>query len=91
VDLPLIAFSPSGLEIGIENINDFKTFVDACIDEEINVTLAEGWILNPDPANRKGNRIGQGPGGLYQSLVPKWRRGPGGAPDKWNIPSWYNR
>lgn len=91
VDLPLIAFAPSGAEFGIENINDFRDFVNACIDHEINVTLAEGWILNPDPANRKGNRLGTGPGGLYESLVPKWRRGPGGVPQKMDVPSWYNR
>ncbi len=90
VDLPLIAFAPSGVEVGIENINDFREFVDACLEQDINVTLAEGWILNPDPAHHKGNRIGTGPGGLYTNLVPKWRRGPGGAPDKLNIPSWYN-
>lgn len=89
IDLPLIAFAPSGLEIGLEDINDFRTFVDACVLAEINVTLAEGWILNP--AANKANRLGTGPNGFYESLIPKWRRQPGGAPNAQQVPSWYNR
>jgi hypothetical protein len=79
VDLPLIAFAPSRVEIGIETITDFKQFIGMCQAESIHVTLGEGWTLNPAPG--KQNRLGT----AYARLVPKWMGG------QWKVPDWYNR
>jgi hypothetical protein len=79
VDLPIIGFAPSKLEIGIETIDDLKLFIQQCQEERIHVTLAEGWTLNPEP--KKGNRLGA----AYAQLVPQWMGG------QWKTPNWYNR
>jgi hypothetical protein len=79
VDLPLLAFAPSRLEIGLEFINDFKDLIAMCQAERIQVVLGEGWTLDPTP--EKTNRLGN----AYASLVPTWMGG------QWKTPDWYNR
>lgn len=79
VDLPLVAFAPSGLEAGFETIQDFKTYVDECVREKIHVTLGDGWVLAPDA--KKPNRLGP----TYAKYVPNWTCG------QMLVPDWYNR
>lgn len=85
VDLPVLAFAPSGLEIGIETIGDFRRFVVDCMQEGFAVTLAEGWAF-PPTAN-KPNRLGPD----FANLVPRWQRDALGRPKPRTIPDWYNR
>jgi hypothetical protein len=79
VDLPILAFSPSRHEYGIETIQDFREFIQMCEDDKIRVILGEGWTLPPD--DKKPNRLGP----TYARLVPEWMEGP------WKAPDWYNR
>lgn len=78
VDLPVIAFTPGGLHVGIESIADFERFVLACDRYGIQVSLSNGWTLNPDSAHQ--NRLGED----YARFVPV---------DGVRIvaPDWYNR
>ena len=85
VDLPLIAFAPSGLELGIETIQDFQIFVREALAEGFAVRLAEGWAF-ASTAN-KPNRLGPG----FAALVPRWQRDAFGRPSPQAIPDWYNR
>ena len=87
VDLPLIAFAPSGLELGLETIDDFRRLVDEAVRQGFAVNLAEGWVRNPNPAKAKPNQLG----GAYLDLIPNWQRGHGNAPQPLAIPAWYNR
>jgi hypothetical protein len=86
VDLPLIAFLPSGSHVAIENILDFKRFFWLCVLGGVVPTLAEGWAMNPDPHNadpkkRYPNRMGS----AYAAFVPPdWNDG------QWLVPRWYN-
>jgi hypothetical protein len=79
VDLPIIAFAPSREEVGIENISDFRVFIQRCQANSIHVTLGEGWTLPTAPG--KGNRLGS----AYAPLVPTWLGG------QRKVPDWYNR
>jgi hypothetical protein len=79
VDLPLIAFAPSGAEVGLETIHDFRQFVEMCQAERIRVILGEGWTLAPTADKPK--RLGP----AYAPLVPRWMGG------QWRTPDWYNR
>jgi hypothetical protein len=79
VDLPLIAFAPSRLEVGIDTILDFRGFVLNCLLEGIYVTLADGWVLAPDA--KKPNRLGP----AFAPLVPSWLGG------QRRVPNFYNR
>ena len=65
VDLPVIAFTPGGDAYGIENIYDFKCFIDMCDYSKIAVTLSNAWTLQPN-ANFK-NRVGV----AYERYVPR--------------------
>jgi len=79
VDLPLIAFTPTRVSIGIRTIADFKTFIALCDASGVRVSLAEGWAMNPE-AN-KPNRLGD----EYAQYVPRdWASG------QWLVPPWYN-
>jgi hypothetical protein len=80
VDLPFISFSPSGLEVCVTSIPDFKAFIRAYQSLGFHVSLAEGWTL--DPTDKKPNRLGQ----EFADYVPTFS-----SADKWNIPRWYNR
>lgn len=86
VDLPLIAFTPGGNFIGIENIADFRNFVLLCILAGLVPTLGEGWVMNPDPHNpdprrRYPNRLGAA---FAPLMPPDWNDG------QWLVPAWYN-
>lgn len=84
VDLPVVAFTPTRLEVGIRTIMDLRIFVAQCVVERIHVTLAEGWVM--DPSRDKPNRLGSG----YAHFVPDWNRGTvPGAP--LIVPGWYNK
>lgn len=83
VDLPLIAFAPSGAVIGIENIEDFRQFIEMCLRDGYYVTLAEGWVgPNPDKPNRLPPR--------YFRLIPDSYFTRDGALERMTLPSWYN-
>jgi hypothetical protein len=92
IDLPIIAFGPSGLEVGIETVDDFREFVDGALEEGIHVMLAEGWTMKRD--RTRPNRLGR----KYARLVPSWDHLPGpsrqgdprGIPDAIKVPDWYN-
>jgi hypothetical protein len=77
VDLPVLAMTPAGNHIGIENILDFKAFISFCLREGIHVSLSNAWTQNP--AGKFQNRLGAD----YAHLVP---------PDGQRIivPNWYN-
>ena len=77
LDLPLIAFTPAGNEIGIDTIFDMKVFISFCQKEGICVTLSSAWVQNPNDEFQ--NRLGED----YSGLVP--RDGP-----RWIVPHWYN-
>jgi hypothetical protein len=77
LDLPLIAFTPAGNEIGIDTIFDMKVFISFCEKEGIYVTVSSAWVQNPNDEFQ--NRLGEG----YSRLVPK--DGP-----RWIVPHWYN-
>jgi hypothetical protein len=79
-DLPILAIAPTGHEIGVESIQDFRELVDRSREAGLRVTLAEGWTLNPDA--RKPNRLGA----AYANLVPDHWRG-----QQIQVPAWYNR
>jgi hypothetical protein len=86
VDLPLIAFTPGGNFVGIQNIADFRRFVLLCILAGLVPTLAEGWVMNPDPHNpdparRYPNRLGAA---FAPLMPPDWNGG------QWLVPRWYN-
>ena len=78
VDLPVIAFTPSGAYYGIENIPDFKVFIAACLQEGIRVVLSDAWTQNPTAA--KPNRLGT----AYDQFVPANGH-------RIIVPDWYNR
>ena len=78
VDLPVMAFTPLGHYIGIENIADFKSFISFCEAEGIRVTLSDAWAQ--DPTGAKPNRLGA----AYGRLVPPDGR-------RILVPEWYNR
>ncbi len=80
VDLPLFAIAPSGCDVGIETIGDFGEFVNFCVGHDFKVTLAEGWVLNPN--GNKGNRLGA----HFAHLVPDYWKG-----QQIQVPQWYNR
>ncbi|MCX6590040.1 MAG: anthrax toxin-like adenylyl cyclase domain-containing protein [Acidobacteria bacterium] len=82
VDLPMIAFAPSGLEIGVETMADFKELVDVALVAGFKVNLAEGWTSH---AKAKPNQLGPD----YLPLVPSWRP-PGQPAPMLKIPAWYN-
>lgn len=84
VDLKLVVFSPSGLEIGIETIEDFKALVDTSLTDGFSVTLAEGWTLEPDQEHP--NRLGS----AYRPLVPEWERNELNQPKPADVPDYYN-
>ncbi len=77
VDLPIMAFTPAGEFIGIENIEDFKIWIRVCEDMGLKVTLSNAWTQSPDEKHAK--RLGP----AYLRLVP---------PDGTRIivPRWYN-
>ena len=77
VDLPVMAYTPAGNYIGIENIIDFKAFIAYCDAEGIKVTLSNAWAQNP--AGRHQNRLGQ----EYDRFVPPDGR-------RIIVPDWYN-
>lgn len=86
VDLPLIAFLPSGGHVAIENIADFRNFVLLCLLGGVRPNLAEGWVMNPDPTNadprqRFPNRLGAA---FAPLMPPDWNGG------QWLVPRWYN-
>ena len=65
VDLPVVAFTPVGEVIGIENIHDFRRFIAFCLNNQIAVTLSDAWTQNPTA--QFGNRLGA----AYAGLVPQ--------------------
>jgi len=79
-DLPIMAIAPTGYEVGVETIQDFRELVDGSLQAGLRVTLAEGWTL--DPTARKPNRLGA----AYAHLVPDHWRG-----QQIQVPHWYNR
>ncbi len=78
VDLPVIAFTPKGNYIGVENIFDFKVFIGFCDKEGIKVTLSNAWAQ--DATDKYKKRLGA----EYARYVP---------PDGMRIivPDWYNK
>jgi hypothetical protein len=78
VDLPIIALTPAGNYIGIENILDFKAFIAYCENEGIKVTLSNAWAQ--DPAGKYKQRLGA----EYMRYVPADGR-------RIIVPEWYNR
>jgi len=78
VDLPVIAFTPLGNYVGIENILDFKAFISFCVKEGIRVSLSNAWAQ--EPTERFPNRLGSS----YGQYVP-----PNGL--RIIVPDWYNR
>jgi len=76
-DLPVLAMTPAGNFIGIENILDFKGFIRFCVAEGIHVSLSDAWTLNPTKG--KPNRLGA----EYARFVP-----PNG--QRIIVPDWYN-
>lgn len=81
VDLPVVAFAPSGKEYGITSVSQLKFFISLALRTGFAVNLAEGWTL--DPTHDKPDRLGS----EYAHLVPSWPGGPS-AP---RLPNWYNR
>jgi len=81
VDLPVIAFTPSGMQFGIETISDFKLFIGMCDSDGIHVSLSNAWVQNP--TSEFPNRLGSGEGDKYLNKVPEdtFRR---------IVPRWYN-
>jgi Anthrax toxin LF subunit len=77
VDLPVLALTPRGNYVGIENIMDFKIFISFCDKEGIKVTLSNAWAQDPEGKHQK--RLGL----EYSRYVP---------PDGKRIvvPDWYN-
>ncbi len=65
VDLPVIAFTPAGDAYGIENIHDFKCFIDTCHYSKFAVTLSNAWTQQPSAEFR--NRLGV----EYERYVPR--------------------
>jgi hypothetical protein len=78
VDLPVIAFNPAGSYFGLETIDDFKTYIAACEQSNIHVTLSNAWAQ--DPTAQKPNRLGAD----YGRFVPA-----DGV--RIIVPNWYNR
>lgn len=78
VDLPVMAFTPAGNYIGIEDIIDLKGFILFCEREGIKVTLSDAWAQNP--TEKFSNRLGA----EYARLVP-----PNGT--RVVVPAYYNR
>jgi len=78
VDLPILAVTPAGGYIGLENIADVKAFIASCIAERIHVTVSNAWAQNPTA--KFPNRLGSD----YARFVPAdgVRR---------IVPDWYNR
>jgi hypothetical protein len=77
MDLPVIAFTPVGNYFGIDNVEDFKTFVGFCEGSGIKVTLSNAWAQKPTA--EKPNRLGE----EYMRLVPK-------DGTRIVVPYWYN-
>lgn len=78
VDLPVIALNPAGSYFGIETIDDFKTYIAACVESNIQVTLSNAWAQ--DATEKKPNRLGAD----YGRFVPA-----DGV--RIIVPDWYNR
>lgn len=78
VDLPIIAFTPKGNELGITTIEDFKLYIGFCCKEGIKVTLSSAWTQDPTPEFQ--NRLGRS----YESLVPSFSH-------RLIVPRYYNR
>jgi Anthrax toxin LF subunit len=77
VDLPVLALTPRGNYVGIENIPDFKGFISFCDREGIKVTLSNAWAQ--DPAGKHQKRLGI----EYARYVPPDGR-------RIVVPDWYN-
>lgn len=78
VDLPVVAFNPAGSFFGIETIEDFKTYIAACVQSGIHVSLSNAWAQ--DVVDGKPNRLGAD----YGRFVPA-----DGV--RIIVPDWYNR
>ena len=78
VDLPVLAVTPRGNYVGIEDVFDFKVFISFCDKEGIKVTLSNAWAQ--DPTDKHKNRLGA----EFAKFVP---------PDGQRIivPDYYNR
>jgi hypothetical protein len=78
VDLPVLAMTPLGNYVGIENIVDFKAFISFCNKEGIHVSLSNAWAQ--DATDKFKNRLGA----EYAQYVPPDGR-------RIIVPDWYNR
>jgi hypothetical protein len=78
VDLPVLAVTPRGNYVGIEDIFDFKVFISFCNKEGIKVTLSNAWAQ--DPTDKHKNRLGA----EFSKFVPA-----DGA--RIIVPDYYNR
>jgi hypothetical protein len=75
VDLPVMAFAPSGAFLGVDTIDDFKLLIVACETEGIRVSLSNAWAQ--DPTQRHPDRLGAAYAGYVPSdgqriIVPAW-------------------
>lgn len=78
VDLPVLAMTPLGNYIGVENIFDFKVFIEFCDREGIHVSLSNAWAQ--DPTQKNPNRLGSEyaryvPADGTRIIVPNWYNG----------------
>jgi hypothetical protein len=78
VDLPVLAMTPLGNYFGIENIFDFKVFIEFCDREGIHVSLSNAWAQ--DATAKHPNRLGAEfsryvPADGKRIIVPNWYNG----------------